>query len=75
MDIQVSIQIHAQKEWIAAHGGDLLGYREAYGEWTDADVDAIYRADIDTLHRLEGVPQDVIDHNHAVRVLGDNYFA
>jgi hypothetical protein len=84
------LRVHAQREWIAAHGGDLLGYINNYVGMTltlrDSDdiettvktltqVIAIYYADLDYLRKLEGVSQDVIERDNAIRVLGEDYFA
>lgn len=77
LDHYISLQAHAQKEWIAAHGGDLLGYRQYYtdaGMFPRYSADDIYYADLNYLRKLEGVPQDVIDRDNATRVLGEEYF-
>jgi hypothetical protein len=52
-------QIAEQQDWIAAHGGDLIGYVARYGSKDDAQHygdggELIYAADLAALRRLEG---------------------
>jgi hypothetical protein len=45
--------IEAQRDWMAAQGGDLAGYRQHYaGFYNWVTSDAIYYADLMALSRL-----------------------
>jgi hypothetical protein len=50
--------IAAQRQWIEDHGGNELGYVVRYGSRMDQNHygnggEAIYKADLDELHRLQ----------------------
>lgn len=45
-------QIIAQQKWIAEHGSSLVGYIARYGSYGNGG-EAIYRADVDALLKLE----------------------
>lgn len=72
--------IAEQEEWIAAHGGDLEGYRRNYKANTMIgyanpyeQIDAIYYADINHLRKLQGHPEFLIHEDEVKRILGEDY--